>query len=660
MHIQNELKQRLSAALSGISSQPEKAANQLRPTQDPRNGDYQANCVMSLKAELGKTPEEIASSITQALQVDDMCESVEVAGKACFINFTLSDSWIGAQATGLLRDDRVGVDASANPKTVVIDYSSPNVAKPMHVGHIRSTVIGDTIANLLSFAGHKVIRDNHLGDWGTQFGMIIYGYRNFLDKDAYENAPIPELLRLYRIVNSLIDYHKTVASIPSLEAAVPEAAKVAQIARETADSETEKKAKKKAEKNAKNAEKKFESAKRSLEEANSKLEKLRSDDAFVELAESHQTIPGDVLRETAKLHEGDESNLQLWHDVLPHCRDEIDRIYTRLKIEFDHQYGESFYHEMLPGVIDSLGKAGLLTESEGAQCVFLPEFDAPMIVQKKDGAFLYSTTDLATLQYRMQEWSPDEILYVTDSRQAEHFEKVFIVGKKMGFTEVRLKHIPFGMVLDKQTGRPYKTKSGSNVGLELLLDDAVAAANAVVCDPGRIGKIDPPLSDDEKKSISLAVGHGAIKYADLGHNRESDYRFDLEKMVDLNGNTAAYILYSYARTQNILVKGETSEQQVAAGDGLIVITAPQERRLAMLLLQFGEAIDQALDDYRPNVIVDYLYELAKATASFYEACPVLSAPSEELKASRLMLVAATGKVLRKGLDLLGIDVVPRM
>ncbi len=330
-----------------------------------------------------------------------------------------------------------------------------------------------------------------------------------------------------------------------------------------------------------------------------------------------------------------------------------------MEISFDHTLGESFYHDMLPGVVERLRQAGLAEQSEGAVCVFLPEFDSPMIVQKKDGAYLYATTDLATLFYRREQFSPDEILYVVDTRQSEHFEKLFAVAQRLGFESVRLQHVNFGTVLGAD-GRPFKTRSGTSVGLESLLDEAVARALTVVCDPQRAAKLDPPLSETEQKEIADAVGHGAIKYADLSHHRTSDYKFDLEKMIALDGNTSAYVQYAYARAQGILHKGGfdiATLMQTAVAPQLV---EPAERSLALTLLRFGESLQQVRGDYAPNFLVDYLYDTAKAYAVFNDNCPVLRAGDEETTRSRLVLVALTARVLETGLRLLGIKVVHRM
>jgi arginyl-tRNA synthetase len=330
-----------------------------------------------------------------------------------------------------------------------------------------------------------------------------------------------------------------------------------------------------------------------------------------------------------------------------------------LDVSIDHTLGESFYHDMLGGVIDRLRAAELASDSEGAVCVFLPEFDSPMIVQKKDGAYLYATTDLATLFYRRDEFSPDEILYVVDTRQSEHFEKLFAVAKKLGFGEIRLVHVNFGTVLGAD-GKPFKTRSGSSVGLESMLDEAVARAMTVVCDPERSSRLDPPLDDAEKMRIAMSVGHGAIKYADLSHHRTSDYKFDLEKMVSLDGNTSAYVQYAYARVRGILQKGNVDPDEIRRSQFIPEFNEPAERSLALTLLRFGESLEQVRSDYAPNFLIDYLYDAAKAYAVFNDSCPVLKASDEKTTLSRLILVALTARVLREGLGLLGIGVVPRM
>lgn len=632
-------------------------AAMVRPTADPRFGDYQANSAMPLAKQLSRPPREIAAALVAALQVDDLCEPLKVAGPG-FINLRLRDTWLGQATLEALRDQRLGVPAEAAPRTILIDYSSPNVAKPMHVGHIRSTVIGDALARIFRFQGHRVITDNHLGDWGTQFGMVIYGFKHFGDEAALLQNPVAELSRLYRLVNRLIEYHNAAATIEAARSDFDAAAQaVTNLATAAADEPPPEK--KKRQKALAAAERKRDAAQERLDKLQGILTAAQEDAAFNQQASEHQEIAAAVLQETARLHAGDAENLGLWKRFLPYCQDEINRVYTRLEISFDHTLGESFYHDMLPGVVERLRQAGLAEQSEGAVCVFLPEFDSPMIVQKKDGAYLYATTDLATLFYRREQFSPDEILYVVDTRQSEHFEKLFAVAQRLGFESVRLQHVNFGTVLGAD-GRPFKTRSGTSVGLESLLDEAVARALTVVCDPQRAAKLDPPLSETEQKEIADAVGHGAIKYADLSHHRTSDYKFDLEKMIALDGNTSAYVQYAYARAQGILHKGGfdiATLMQTAVAPQLV---EPAERALALTLLRFGESLQQVRGDYAPNFLVDYLYDTAKAYAVFNDNCPVLRAGDEETTRSRLVLVALTARVLETGLRLLGIKVVHRM
>ncbi len=632
-------------------------ASLVRPTADPRFGDYQANCAMPLAKQLSRPPRDIAAAIVAALQVDDLCEPLEIAGPG-FINLRLRQTWLGQAVLDALRDERLGVTPEPSPRTILIDYSSPNVAKPMHVGHIRSTVIGDALARIFRFQGHRVITDNHLGDWGTQFGMVIYGFKYFGDEAALLKNPVAELSRLYRLVNRLIEYHTAVVAIESARAGVDEATQaLSGLATAAADESPQDQ--KKREKALAAAERKRDAAEERLQKLQGVIAAAQRDEALMQQAPQHQDIAAAVLQETARLHAGDAENLSLWERFLPYCQDEINRVYARLEISFDYTLGESFYHEMLPGVVDQLRQAGLAEQSEGAVCVFLPEFDSPMIVQKKDGAYLYATTDLATLFYRREQFSPDEVLYVVDTRQSEHFEKLFAVARRLGFESVRLQHVNFGTVLGAD-GRPFKTRSGTSVGLESLLDEAVARAMTVVCDPQRAAKLDPPLSEAEQKEIADAVGHGAIKYADLSHHRTSDYKFDLEKMISLDGNTSAYVQYAYARVQGILHKGGLEVAAIMQSTAAPQLTEPAERALAMTLLRFGESLQQVRGDYAPNFLVDYLYDTAKAYAVFNDSCPVLCAGDEETTRSRLILVALTARVLETGLGLLGIKVVHRM
>ncbi|MDO5113699.1 MAG: arginine--tRNA ligase, partial [Planctomycetia bacterium] len=472
---------------------------------DSKFGDYQANFAMALGKSLGKKPREVAEEIASAVLENpaamEMLEKVEVAGPG-FLNLSLRGEWIQKQLENARRDDRLGIPAVPEPKTVILDYSSPNVAKPMHVGHIRSTVIGNALYRILKFLGHRVIGDNHLGDWGTQFGMIIYGWKHFRDEAAFEKEPILELTRLYR------------------------------LAREKMDADAE--------------------------------------------------IADACRRETERLHAGDAENRALWEKFMPYCLEEIDRAYRRLDVTFDETLGESFYNDRLPQVVKTLREKGLATESNGAVCVFLEGRETPMIVQKSDGAYLYATTDLATLQYRMEKYQPDAILYVVDHRQSEHFEMLFAVARLLGMENVELRHVRFGTVLGEDR-RPFKTRSGDTVGLEGLLDEAVERAKKVLLE-----NEERNIPEELWEETSQKIGIAALKYADLSQNRDSDYIFSYDKMLAMNGNTATYMQYAYARVRSIFTRCGQNPSELS---GEIQLTHPTERALAMELLRFGEALE---------------------------------------------------------------------
>jgi arginyl-tRNA synthetase len=657
MQVQQILRHRLADALRKVSESAVDLSDMVRPTQDPAHGDFQINSAMPLAKRLGSKPRDVAAKIVDALEVEDICQSPEIAGPG-FINLTLTDAWITASAMAMLRDDRLGVETTADPKTIVIDFSSPNVAKPMHVGHIRSTVIGDALSKVLRFLGHHVITDNHLGDWGTQFGMIIYGHRHFLDAAEFERQPVAELLRIYRIVNGLIDHHTAVQRLLAIAASVDAAAaEIEKLEHQVAGAAA--KDKKRVEKALAAANKRLRSAKSTHAALEQKIAGNLRDATFRQRLEDHPKIATDVLTETAKLHAGDAENLALWKQLLPYCLDEIERVYDRLDVQFDHVLGESFYNDKLPGVVQDLRDRGLATTSEGAVCVFLEGFDAPMIIQKQDGAYLYATSDIATLQHRQKVFQADEILYVVDFRQADHFKKLFQVAQMIGMEQTKLVHVSFGTVLD-ESGRPLKTRSGNLAGLVALLDDAVQRASQVVCDPERTERIDPPLSDDEQRQIAETVGIGAIKYADLAHHRTSDYKFSLEKMVALDGSTAAYIQYAFARIQGIMRSAEIDEKTVREQTSEIICSHIAERSLLISFLKFEEVLVQVREEHAPNLLVDYLYEIAKGLAVMYEHCMVLKAETPALKQSRLAIVVLAGRMLRQGLQLLGIGVVHRM
>ena len=424
----------------------------MRPSTDPKFGDYQANGCMGLAKALKKNPREVARGVAAAVDLAPLAGPPEVAGPG-FLNVRLRDDWVAATLRDLLGDERLGLIPPERRKTVVIDYSSPNVAKPMHVGHVRSTVIGESLARIFTALGHKVIRDNHLGDWGSQFGMILWGWKNHRDEAAFAADPVRELARLYRLAQSQIKAGAT---------EVEEAARA----------------------------------------------------------------------ETAKLHEGDPENRALWERFMPHCLAALRGVYDRLGVAFDVQLGESFYDPMLADVVKDLEAKGIAVPSEGATVVFVEGMKAPLIVRKQDGAFNYATTDLATIKYREETWHPDEVLYVVDHRQGDHFKALFAVARRWGYGRADLEHVAFGTILGRDR-KPFKTREGDVVGLESLLDEAVAEARKVV------DANSPDLDPEQRVRVAEVVGLGAIKYADLSQNRMSDYVFDWDKMLAMNGNTGA-------------------------------------------------------------------------------------------------------------------------
>jgi arginyl-tRNA synthetase len=567
---------------------------QVRETADPKFGDYSGTMAMALAKKAGRKPRDLAVAIIERLDVGEFFEQPGDPVGPGFINLRVRDDALARAVAAACADERMGVVPVDRPETIVLDYSSPNVAKPMHVGHIRSTVIGDALAKILSFRGHRVITDNHLGDWGTQFGMILWGWKHCRDDAAFAADPTAELGRLYRLVRKVAD---------------------------------------------------------------KKPEELAADPEAAALAAQYPDAGREVLLETAKLHEGDPENRALWEQFMPVCRREIDRIYARLDVSFDHTLGESFYQPLLGGVVDDLVAKGLARESRGAIGVFLGgDEDPPLLIRKADGAFLYATTDLATIQWRMEHWKPDRILYVVDHRQSQHFEQVFETAGRWGIGGVELVHVAFGTVLGDD-GKPFKTRAGDTVGLEALLDEGVARALAVVTQADADRGTGMP--EAERQRIAEAVGIGAIKYADLSQNRTTDYVFSFDKMLQLTGNTAAYMQYAVARVEGIFTKGGLDREHVRRECAGVLLSDPRERALAMKLLRFAEALEDVEADYRPNVLTAYLYDVAGAYSTFYDALPVLKATGTE-RTTRLALCDLTGKVLRRGLELLGIRVPERM
>lgn len=591
----------------------------VRSSTDPKFGEYQANGCMAIAKAAKINPRDLAQKVAEAVDLAPLADRPEVAGPG-FLNVRLRDDFIAKTLGELLNDERLGLEPPRDPKTVVIDYSSPNVAKPMHVGHVRSTVIGESLSRIFAALGHRVIRDNHLGDWGSQFGMILWGWKHEKDQSAYELNPVAELSRLYRLVQS---------HIRAGEALEEKWGKVFALEAQgrTADAEA--------------------------------LFNNLYDGTGLTWTDIRQVVnrgrevAEEARQETAKLHAGDPENRSLWEQFMPHCLAALQTIYDRLGVKFDVQLGESFYDPMLADVVKDLEAKGLAVPSEGAKVVFIEGSKAPFLVQKSDGAYNYATTDLATIKYRVETWNPDLALYVVDHRQSDHFKNLFDVSKRWAGSKMQLEHIAFGTVLG-QDRRPYKTRDGDVIGLESLLDEAVSEARKV------IDENSPDLSEPERARVAEIVGIGAIKYADLSQNRMSDYVFDWKKMMAMNGNTGAYMQYAYARIQSIFRKGETTPEAIRAKNPAISLSHPLERALAVRVLRLPEILELTALELKPNILTDYLFELAKQFSSFFEDCPVVKAESDERRNSRYALCDLTARTIRFGLELLGIEVVDRM
>ena len=588
--IQSILASRLAAAAGDTGG----IAVTVQSAQDTRFGDYQSNVAMQLAKPRRANPRQLATEIIAKLKVDDLCETPEIAG-AGFINFRLKPATISAHLSALAADERLGTPLVA-PCRLVVDFSSPNVAKPMHVGHIRSTILGDSLARIGRFLGYTVVADNHIGDWGTQFGMLCLAWKTLLDRPALDLDPIAELERIYKIQN----------------------------------------------------------------------ERCKTDPTALDAARA----------ELVKLQSGDEENLGIWREMIRLSQAQFDTIYARLAIHFDHVFGESHYNPWLKQTVAALVEKGIARESDGALCVFsdgsVPQKDdpflikdengwkdAPALVQKADGAANYTTTDLATLDFRRCEFSPDEVIYVTDGRQQLHFRQLFAIWRRwQPESAMKLSHVWFGSIMGED-GKPFKTRSGDTVKLGQLLDEAEERAFATVTAKS------PEMPEAERRDVARIVGIGAVKYADLLPNRQSDYVFSWDKMLSFQGNTAPYLQYSYVRIRSIFRKGGIDPVSVRPGaehptsDDAVPLTEAGELSLAKKLAQFGEVLPMILDDHRPNLLCNYLYELAGAFHSFFESCPVLKA-EEPARSTRLLLCDTTARVLAKGLELLGIGVPERM
>ncbi|MDD5457814.1 MAG: arginine--tRNA ligase [Phycisphaerae bacterium] len=581
------LEQRISDAMVKASGQGGCAAI-VKPAVDAKFGDYQANGVMALAKQLKTNPRQLAEKIVSNLDVSDICEQPQIAGPG-FINLRLKPEFIANALLEIKKDtENLAVEKTNKAERIVVDFSGPNIAKQMHVGHLRSTIIGDCICRMLKFMGHEVIPQNHIGDWGTQFGMLV---QHLLET---------------RIGAA---FGETQASVSDMEEFYREAKK-----------------------------------------------RYDTDEKFA--AASRDCV--------VKLHNHEPQILSLWRNIVNLSLQEIYPKYELLNVNLSPEdvRGESFYNPKLSEVVNELKQKGLAKESQGAVCVFPEGFKnkdgepLPLIVQKSDGAFLYATTDLAAIRYRVNELKADRIIYVTDLRQGLHFEMVFKVAKMAGWTDdkVKLQHITFGSVLGED-GKPLKTRSGENVKLKELLDEAVTRARKVVDEKN------PELSESQRDNIANAVGIGAVKYADYSNNRTSDYIFSFDKMLAMEGNTAPYMQYAYARVRSIERKAAKSEldiQAELAGIETLNLTEPTEFDLARHLIRYGEAIYSAAADFRPNFITGYLYELAQKFSAFYTECPVLKADKDK-RPTRLLLCDLTARTIQHGLQyVLGIETPEQM
>ncbi|HGW6102616.1 TPA: arginine--tRNA ligase [Citrobacter werkmanii] len=577
MNIQALLSEKVSQAMIAAGA-PADCEPQVRQSAKIQFGDYQANGMMAVAKKLGMAPRQLAEQVLTHLDLNGIASKVEIAGPG-FINIFLDPAFLAQHVQQALASDRLDVTQPAK-QTVVVDYSAPNVAKEMHVGHLRSTIIGDAAVRTLEFLGHNVIRANHVGDWGTQFGMLIA----WLEKQQQENAgemALADLEGFYR------------------------------------------------------------DAKKHYDE----------DEAFAERARSY----------VVKLQGGDEYFREMWRKLVDITMSQNQLTYDRLNVTLtrDDVMGESLYNPMLPGIVADLKAKGLAVESEGATVVFLDEYKnkegEPMgvIIQKKDGGYLYTTTDIACAKYRYETLHADRVLYYIDSRQHQHLMQAWTIVRKAGYVpdSVPLEHHMFGMMLGKD-GKPFKTRAGGTVKLADLLDEALERARRLVAEKN------PDMPADELEKLANAVGIGAVKYADLSKNRTTDYIFDWDNMLAFEGNTAPYMQYAYTRVLSVFRKADIDENALA--NAQVIIREDREAQLAARLLQFEETLTVVAREGTPHVMCAYLYDVAGLFSGFYEHCPILSAENEEIRNSRLKLAQLTAKTLKLGLDTLGIETVERM
>ncbi len=576
MNIQALLSDKISAAMLAAGA-PEGSPAAVRQSAKTQFGDYQANGIMGVAKKLGTNPRDFAQKVLDKLDLTGIASKTEIAGPG-FINIFLDTNWLATKADSALDDTRLNV-TTAEKQTVVVDYSGPNVAKEMHVGHLRSTIIGDAVVRTLEFLGHDVIRANHLGDWGTQFGMLIANLVRHEEQGGDISMDLSDIEGFYRESKTLYDQDETFA----------------------------------------------------------------------------ETARGYVVR----LQSGDEYCLEKWKTLVEITLEQNQKNYDRLNVSLtpEHVMGESMYNAMLPAIVSDPKQKGLAIEDDGAVVVFLDEFKNKdgeamgVIVQKRDGGFLYTTTDIASAKYRYETLHADRVLYFIDSRQHQHLMQAWTIVRKAGYApeNISLEHHAFGMMLGKD-GRPFKTRTGGTVRLADLLDEAEVRANKL------IEQKNPDFSAEEKSKIAKTVAMAAVKYADLSKHRTTDYIFDWDNMLAFEGNTAPYMQYAYTRVASIFNKAGIGINTL---DGQILITEDKEKELVTKLMQFEEAVQTVAREGQPHILCGYLFELAGTFSSFYEACPILNAEGET-KQSRLRLAALTAKTIKQGLDLLGINTLERM
>ena len=535
-------------------------------------GDFQTNFAMMSSKLIGKNPREIANTIIENFEKNDIIEKLEVAGPG-FINIFLKNSFLNEEIKKL-ENEKYDFSFLNIDKTVIIDYSSPNIAKRMHIGHLRSTIIGDSIKRILNFLGFKTLADNHIGDWGTQFGKLIVAYKNWLDKKAYEEDPIGELERIYVL--------------------------------------------------------------------------------FSDKAKKDPALEDEAREELKKLQLGNEDNQELWKEFIDISLKEYNKVYERLDVNFDYYYGESFYNDMMPSVLEELKKKNIAREDQGALVVFFEDDKLPpAIVQKKDGSFLYTTSDLATMKFRKNELKVDEAVYLTDDRQQNHFKQVFEIGKMLGEPyDYKKTHIVFGIM--RFGDQIFSSRSGNTIRLVDLLDEAKKQVKKV------IDEKNPNIPEKEKEKIAETIGSGAIKYFDLSQNRTSDITFTWEKVLNFEGNTGPYLQYTYVRIMSIFRKLEEENINVENTDIVLDEMAGIERELASELLRFPQAVVKSYENFRPNIIADYLFDTAKLFNSFYNSSSILKEEDKQVMDARILLAKKTAFVLKEGLELLGIKTVNRM